>query len=100
MKDLGMMNYFLGLDVWHKTDEIFLSQGKYIVDILKKFWMLNCNPMAMPIVMNLKKISVSYSNSKENDLTLYIQLIGSLMYLVNTIPDTCYVVSTVSQFMS
>jgi hypothetical protein len=36
MKEIGMMHYFLGLEVWKRTDEIFLSQGKYTVEILKK----------------------------------------------------------------
>ena len=35
MKDLGMMHYFLGLEVWQKPGEIVLSQGKYAVEILK-----------------------------------------------------------------
>ena len=39
MKDLGMMHYFLGLEVWQRIDEIFLSQGKYTVEILNKFGM-------------------------------------------------------------
>jgi hypothetical protein len=34
MKDLGLMHYFLGLEVWQRLDEIFLSQGKYTVEIL------------------------------------------------------------------
>jgi hypothetical protein len=42
MKDLGMMHYFLGLEVWQRTDEIFLGQGKYTVEILKKFEMTDC----------------------------------------------------------
>jgi hypothetical protein len=100
MKDLGMMHYFLGLEVWQRTDENFLSQGKYTVEIFKKFGMLNCKPMATPIVTNLKKLSVSSSNSDEIDLTLYRQLIGSLMYLVNIRPDICYAVSGLIQFMS
>jgi hypothetical protein len=33
MKDLGMMHYFLGLEVWQRPDEIFLNQGKYAVEI-------------------------------------------------------------------
>jgi hypothetical protein len=40
MTDLGMMHYFLGLEVWKWNDEIFLSQGKYIVEILKKLGMI------------------------------------------------------------
>jgi hypothetical protein len=100
MKDPGMMHYFLGLEVWQRTNEIFLSQGKYTVEILKKFGMLNCKPMATPMVMNPKKLCVSSSDFDEIDPTLYRQLIGSLMYLVNTKPDICYAVSTLSQFTS
>ena len=36
MKDLGMMHYFLGLEVWQYLYDIFLNQGKYAVEILKK----------------------------------------------------------------
>jgi hypothetical protein len=43
----------------------------YIVEILKKFGMLNWKPMATPMMTNLKKISVSFSNSDEIDPTLY-----------------------------
>jgi hypothetical protein len=71
MKDFGMMHYFLGLEVWQRTDKIFLSQEKYIVEILKKFGMLNCKPMATLMVTNLKKLSVPSSNSDEIDPTLY-----------------------------
>jgi hypothetical protein len=42
MKDLGLMHYFLGLEVWHRSDEIFLIQGKYTIEILKKFGMMDC----------------------------------------------------------
>jgi hypothetical protein len=38
MKDLGMMHYFMGKEVWQRNDEIFLSQGKYIVGILKVWY--------------------------------------------------------------
>jgi hypothetical protein len=100
IKDLGMMHCFLGLEVWKRNDEIFLSQGKYTIEILKKFGMLNLKPMATPMVTNTKKLIMSSSNSDKIDLNLYKQLIGSLMYLINTRPDICYVVSSLSQFMS
>ena len=45
MKDLGTMHYFLGLEVWQFRDEIFLNQGKYTVEILKRFGMLDCKEM-------------------------------------------------------
>ena len=41
MKDLGLMHYFLGLEVWQRTGEIFLSQGKYIVKLLERFSMVD-----------------------------------------------------------
>ena len=41
MKDLGMMHYFLGMEVWHNEDGIFLRQGKYVVEILKRFGMMD-----------------------------------------------------------
>jgi hypothetical protein len=63
MKDLGMMHYFLGLEVWQRTDEIFPSQGKYTVEILKKFRMTDCRSMPTPMVMNLKKMNAASSDS-------------------------------------
>jgi hypothetical protein len=95
-----MVHYFLALEVWQRTDDIFLSQGKYTVDILKKFGMLNLKHVATPMVTNLKKLSVYFSDSDEIDPNLYRQLIGSLVYLVNTRPNIFYVVSALSQFMS
>jgi hypothetical protein len=71
MKDLGMMHYFLGLEVWQRTDEILLSQGKYIVEILKKFGMTDCRTMPTPMVMNLKKMNKASSDSGEIDPHLY-----------------------------
>ena len=53
MKDLGM-HYFLGPEVWQKQDEIFLNQGKYTIEILKRFEMLYCKEMATPMVLNMK----------------------------------------------
>jgi hypothetical protein len=75
MKDLGMIHYYLGLAVWQRTDEIFPSQGKYTVEILKKFEILNFKPVAIPMMTNLKKLSVSSFNFDEIHLTLYRQLI-------------------------
>ena len=40
MKDLGMMHYFLGMEVWENADGISLEQGKYVVEILKRFGMM------------------------------------------------------------
>ena len=45
MKDLGLMHYFLSLEIWQSSEEIFLNQGKYAVEILKRFNMLECKVM-------------------------------------------------------
>jgi hypothetical protein len=100
VKDLGMMYYFFGLEVWQRNDAIFMSQGKYTVEILKKFGMTDCRSMPTPMVMNLKKMNKASSDSGEIDPHLYRQLIGSLMYLANTRPDICYAVSVLNLFMS
>jgi hypothetical protein len=57
IKDLGLMHCFLGLEVWQRTNEIFLSQGKYTMEILKKFSMTECKSMPTLMVMDLKKMS-------------------------------------------
>ena len=99
MKDLGLMHYFLGLEVWQKPGEIFLSQGKYAVDVLRRFGMLDCKSMTTPMISNLKKLHDQATGSEQEDPTIYRQIIGSLMYLVHTRPDICYVVNALSQFM-
>jgi hypothetical protein len=95
--DIGMMYYFLGLQFWQRPKEIFLGQGKYAVEILKRFRIDNCKPMATPMITNLKK--VTSSDSELVDPMLYMQLIGFLMYLVNTKPYICFAIKTLSQFM-
>eukprot|EP00253_Pinus_taeda_P025691 PITA_25691 len=97
MKDIGLMHYFLGFEVWQEEGHFFLGQGKYIVDILSRFHMEDCRPMSTPMITNWKKLHAS--DSELVDPTLYRQLIGSLMYLVNTRPDICFAVNTMSQFM-
>jgi hypothetical protein len=54
MKYLGLMHYFLGLEVWQSPKRIFLNQGKYAVEILKRFDMLECKSMNTPMETKLK----------------------------------------------
>jgi hypothetical protein len=55
MKDLGLMHYYLGLEVWKKRGEIFLGKWKYVVNILNKFGIMDCKSMETPMVTDLKK---------------------------------------------
>ena len=82
MKDLGMMHYFLGMEAWQSADGIFLGQGKYAVEILKRFGMMDCKAMTTPMASNLKLLSDA--SSEVVDAMMYRQLIGSLMYLMKT----------------
>jgi hypothetical protein len=82
MKDLGLMHYFFGLEVWQTDGRFFLGHGKYTIEILHRFKMTDCRPMSMPLVTNWRKIDVS--SFEIVDPIIYRQLIGSLMYLVNT----------------
>eukprot|EP00253_Pinus_taeda_P019688 PITA_19688 len=93
----GVDALFFGLEFWQKNGEIFLEQGRYATKILKIFRMQDCRPMVTPMITNWKTIYAS--GDKEVDPTLYRQLIGSLMYLVNTRPCICFTVNTLSQFM-
>ena len=94
MKDLGMMHYFLGLEVWQYPNEIFLNQGKYAVENLKRFGMMDCKAMSTPMTTNLKLLNDD--SSKIVDVTLYRQIIGSLMYLNNMRPYICFSLNTLS----
>ena len=69
MKDLGMMQYFLGMEVWQNVDGIFLRQGKYAVEILKRFGMMDRKAMVTPMASNLKLLSDAS-----------IELVDSTMY--------------------
>jgi hypothetical protein len=75
MKDLGLMHYFLGLEVWQRQGEIFLAQEKYRVDVLKRFGMMDCKSMSTPMIINLRKLHDFDTHSDLVDPTMYRQLI-------------------------
>jgi hypothetical protein len=74
-----------------------VSQGKYAREILGKFHMEGCKPMYTPLPRKWRKEDDTFGEVV--DSTVYRQLVGSLMYLVNTIPDIFYAVNQLSQAM-
>jgi hypothetical protein len=52
MKDMGLLHYFLRLEIWQRDGELFVSQGKYAMEILGKFHMEGCKPMDTPLPGN------------------------------------------------
>ena len=59
---------------------------------------MDCKAMTTPMASNMNLLSDALSNSV--DATMYRQMIGSLMYLTNTRPNICFVVNTLSQFLT
>jgi hypothetical protein len=97
MKDLGIMKYFLGIEVHQSSKGIFVCQQNYAADIIKRFRIEGCNPIESPIPLGTK-----LSKTDEGpilDSTLYKSLVGSLLYLTTTRPDIMYAASLVSRFM-
>jgi len=66
MKDLGPMHYFLGLEVWQKPGETFLSQGKYVVNILERFGMMDCKLVTTSRILTFKSYMVVMSHESEH----------------------------------
>ena len=77
---------------------MFLGQGKYEVEILKRFEILGCREITTPMESNLKLMSDA--SSEKVDAMMYYQMIGSLMYLENTRLEKCFAVNTLSQFLT
>ena len=75
MKDLSMMHYFLGMEVRQNADGISLGQGKYAVENLKRFEMMDCKAMNTPMASNLKLLSDA--SLELVDATMYCQMIRS-----------------------
>ncbi|XP_057982378.1 uncharacterized mitochondrial protein AtMg00810-like [Malania oleifera] len=97
MSDLGMMHYFLGIEVVQSANGIFISQKKYVQDILDRFRMKDCNLVSTSTEFGLK-LNKDHEGKKV-DNTLYKQIVGSLMYLTVTRPDIMYSVSLISRYM-
>ena len=97
MKNLGGLKYFLGIEVARSEQGIFLSQQKYILDLLCEVGMLDCKPVDTPIVQNHKL--GEYPSKMPADKGRYQRLVGKLIYLSHTRLDIAYIVSVVSQFM-
>jgi len=97
MIDLGLLRYFLGIEVKQTENGIFISQAKYVAKILERFKMQNNKYAPTPTIMGLK-LSKEYCSDNAN-LTLYKSMIDSMMYLTATRPNIMYAVSLVSRFM-
>ncbi|KAJ9546865.1 hypothetical protein OSB04_019408 [Centaurea solstitialis] len=88
MSMMGELTYFLGLQVKQSEKGIFISQGKYVREMLAKFELTTCSEMKTPMAPPQKLDKDS--NGKSVDVTLYRGMIGSLLYLTASRPDIMY----------
>lgn len=97
IKALGRLKYFLGIEVAHSQQGIFISQQKYVTDLLKETGMAACKPASTPMDPNNKLGNVEEDVAVDREM--YQRLVGRLIYLSHTRPDIAYAVSVISQFM-
>ena len=97
MKDLGTLNYFLGLEVTSSSDGYYLSQAKYTSNLLSKAGITNNKTVSAPLEYNAKLTPLD--SEPISDATRYRQLVGNLIYLTVTRSDISHAVGMVSKFM-
>jgi hypothetical protein len=98
MKDLGFLSYFLGLEISSSSDGYYLTQAKYISNMLSRANLTDSKIVDTPTELNTRL--TPDDGEPLHDVTLNRHLVGSLVYLTITRPDISYVVHQVSQFMA
>ncbi|GJV31628.1 ribonuclease H-like domain-containing protein [Tanacetum coccineum] len=100
IKDLGLLKYFLGIEVIRSDKDLCLTQRKYCLELLKDYGLLGCKQVSTPMVPNSV---LSYEPTDDDPLldniTGYQKLLGKLIYLTYTRPDIAYFVHCLAQHM-
>ncbi|KAK9093200.1 hypothetical protein Syun_028111 [Stephania yunnanensis] len=96
LKSLGDVDFFLGFEVHRDSTGLYLSQHKYILDLLKRTNLLDSKPMSSPYSVGVKLSATD--GIPFSDPTLYKSTLGALQYLTYTRPDLSFIVNKLSQF--
>nr|GEW53919.1 putative ribonuclease H-like domain-containing protein [Tanacetum cinerariifolium] len=96
MSSMGELTFFLGLQVKQKKDGTFISQDKYVAEILKKFRFTKVKTASTP--METQKPLLKDEDGKEVDVHMYRSMIGSLMYLTSSRPDIMFAVCACARY--
>ena len=97
MNELGLLSYFLGMEITQSSQGSFLCQKNFTMKLLSKFAMENCKSITTPMIVGQKlskNDGVAQANGK-----FYRSLIGSLLYLTATCSDMVFTVNYLSRFM-
>ena len=97
MNELGLLSYFLGMELTQSKQGYFLCQKRFTMKLLNRFAMKNCKPVSTPIVLRQKLLKED--GAPKIDGKTYKSLVGSLLYLTATRPDIVYVVNYLFRFM-
>lgn len=97
LKDLRDIDYFLGIEVVRNIEGIFLTQAKYITDLLDKLNLSHLRLCGTPAIV-YKTLSMYEGNLMHNP-TMFRRTIRALHYLSHTRPDIAYIVNKLNQFM-
>jgi hypothetical protein len=98
MSLLGELSFFLGLQIRQSNQGIFISQTKYIREMLKRFGMEDCKPVTTPMQTSCKLRKDD--DSKSTDQRQYRSMIGSLLYVTTSRPDVMQAVGQVARFQA
>ncbi|GJX75971.1 putative ribonuclease H-like domain-containing protein [Tanacetum coccineum] len=96
MSSMGELTFFLGLQVKQKEDGIFISQDKYVTEILKKFGFTDVKTATT--LMETQKPLLKDEDGEEVDFHSYRSIIGSLMYLTSSRPDIMFAVCACARY--
>ena len=98
MSMMGEPNYFLGLQVKQVESGIFISQTKYIFDLLKKFDLMDCSPAKIPMP-TATKLELN-TKEKKVDISRYRDMVGSFLYLTASRPDIMFATCLCARFQA
>ncbi|GJX12203.1 ribonuclease H-like domain, reverse transcriptase, RNA-dependent DNA polymerase [Tanacetum coccineum] len=97
MSDLGLLAYYLGIEVTQSNGDISIKQSAYASKILKEAGMTDCNETLIPMDPGTRLTKITEGTMVNS--TEYRSLIGCLRYLLHTRPDLSYSVGLLSRFM-
>jgi hypothetical protein len=97
MKDLGTINFFLGIAFVQKIDGIEMNQTRYLSNVLERYGMGQCKPCSTPCELKTSAL-INPNKLPDESPRRYCEIVGSLIYaMICTRPDLCWIVSKLSQ---